>query len=130
VLCEGRSVTPPIEGPLALALQTGQGGTVRSVAWSPDGRRLASGSRDGALIVWDAETGGGIQPRRYHVRVRRGAPSWAAVDLAARRVVACEPGAWQFIRWRVPGSGELLPAETFGALPEGRSSAHESMRGG
>ncbi len=30
---------------------------VNSVAYSPDGRRLASGSNDGVVKVWDADTG-------------------------------------------------------------------------
>ena len=30
---------------------------VTSVAWSPDGRQLASGSRDNSIRVWDAESG-------------------------------------------------------------------------
>lgn len=30
---------------------------VRSLCFSPDGKRLANGSRDGRVIIWDAETG-------------------------------------------------------------------------
>ncbi|MBJ6764471.1 WD40 repeat domain-containing protein [Myxococcaceae bacterium JPH2] len=35
----------------------GHGAEVRSVAWSPDGARLASGSRDHDARIWDVETG-------------------------------------------------------------------------
>jgi WD40 repeat protein len=35
----------------------GHEGEVRSVAWSPDGTRLASGSRDHDARIWDVETG-------------------------------------------------------------------------
>jgi WD40 repeat protein len=33
-------------------------GNVTSVAWSPEGKRLATGNWDGAVKVWDAGTGG------------------------------------------------------------------------
>lgn len=36
---------------------TGHSDVVRSVAWSPDGKRLATGSVDGTARVWDAATG-------------------------------------------------------------------------
>jgi WD40 repeat protein len=39
-----------------LTLQ-GHTGTVNSVCWSPDGKRLASGSDDGTVKVWDAAKG-------------------------------------------------------------------------
>jgi WD40 repeat protein len=31
---------------------------IRSIAWSPDGRRIASSSVDSLVKVWDAATGG------------------------------------------------------------------------
>lgn len=34
----------------------GHHGQVESVAWSPDGRRIASSGSDGQLIIWDAAT--------------------------------------------------------------------------
>ena len=42
----------------------GHAGGVSSVAWSPSGERLASGSDDKAVVVWD--TGSGVQVT--HVR--------------------------------------------------------------
>src|SRR5262249_47486401 len=36
---------------------TGHEGTVTCLAWSADGKSLASGSKDGTVRVWDAATG-------------------------------------------------------------------------
>lgn len=40
-----------------LVRMVGHQGPIRSVAWSPDGTRLASGSADRTVRVWDASTG-------------------------------------------------------------------------
>ena len=43
-----------------------QAGNIHEIAWSPDGRYLASGNPDGQIAVWDVETG------RLHHRLDRG----------------------------------------------------------
>ncbi|KAF7978475.1 hypothetical protein HWV62_45603 [Athelia sp. TMB] len=43
--------------PALQQMYTGHATAVRSAAFSPDGRRIASGSDDGSVHIWDAETG-------------------------------------------------------------------------
>jgi WD40 repeat protein len=53
--CEVWDYTTRIDKPYSPI--TGHTGTVFSVAWSPDGKRIASGSGDHTVKVWDASTG-------------------------------------------------------------------------
>jgi WD40 repeat protein len=91
---------------------------VWACAWSPDGRRLLSGSLDNTLKVWDAESGeclwtGHLLPESQT----------AALDYKANRILYASPEAWRWLSWRYrdPETGELrlLPAEHFGPLPGG-----------
>ena len=54
------SVTPTASGPMQRAAITayhGHTSTVFAVAWSPDGKLIASGGDDSTVQVWDAITG-------------------------------------------------------------------------
>ena len=50
---------------LLFALE-GHGGYVRSIAFSPDGRTLASGSEDGTIKMWDVATGTLLRTIGWH----------------------------------------------------------------
>ena len=45
---------------------SGHSTVVRSVAWSPDGKRIASGSEDKTVQVWDATTGSNVRTYSGH----------------------------------------------------------------
>src|SRR5579884_2544925 len=45
---------------------TGHSDSVNAVAWSPDGKRIASGSSDETVQVWDASNGGHVLTYRGH----------------------------------------------------------------
>lgn len=65
----------------------GHGGPVTTVAWTPDGARLASGSWDRAVRLWDSATGGLV--------ARRGGFAGLVRDLAvAPRGSRLAVGAW------------------------------------
>ncbi len=77
--------------------------SVTSVAFAPDGRRVASGIHDGAVYVWDTETGQGLH-------TLKGCTS-AVISLAfspdgSRLTSAC--GDWTVRAWDVPTAQETL----------------------
>src|SRR5262249_35229138 len=64
----------PTSGSPAWASHTGHPQGVQAVAFAPDGRRLATGGDDGAVVLW--EVGRGVQKELL------GEPSWAVYCLA------------------------------------------------
>jgi WD40 repeat protein/serine/threonine protein kinase len=66
----------------------GHGDMVLSVAFSPDGKRIASGSRDNTVKIWDTEKGG--EPLRTLVGHNGGVPS-VAFSPDGKRIVS---GSW------------------------------------
>jgi DNA-binding beta-propeller fold protein YncE len=79
----GSATTPSTPRDLSYALQ-GHTGSVRSVSFSPDGRRIVSGSMDNTLRLWDAATGKPIgSPLQGHTE-----PVSVAFSPDGRRIVS------------------------------------------
>jgi WD40 repeat protein/serine/threonine protein kinase len=104
---------------------------VRSVSFSPDGRRLASGSSDGTVRVWDLATGGELLVLRGHEKGVQG----VSFSPDGRRIASgSEDGTVRV--WELAGGGlsHVLRRDEEGVTsvsfsPDGRQLASGSSDG-
>jgi WD40 repeat protein/tRNA A-37 threonylcarbamoyl transferase component Bud32 len=87
---------------LDLLTLTGHDGTMWSVAFSPNGRWLASGGNDRTVRIWDTVKGQEVRALRGHSDV----VLCVAFDPAGRRVASC--GRDKTVRIWDPATGALL----------------------
>src|SRR5262249_3938791 len=89
-----------------LATLTGHKGAVWAVAYSPDGRYLATGSVDGGLRIWDAATGALLHELIGHTNAVEG----VAFSPDGKRLASA--GDDQSARIWDTATGQLLQAKT------------------
>lgn len=76
-----------------LAAYTGHTDTVTTVAWSPDGKYIASGGNDGTIHIWEATTGNRIYIYAGHLHMVDNQASATITALAwspdGQRIASC-----------------------------------------
>jgi WD40 repeat protein len=72
------AIVPKLASGKELLSLSGHGGSVESVAWSPDGKRLATGSDDGTVKVWAAETAQELMTLPAQGGIRSMAWNWSS----------------------------------------------------
>jgi WD40 repeat protein len=87
----------------------GHTGGVRSVAYRPGGRQLATASWDGTVRVWDAETGTNLL---VAATMARATASW--IPGSPPQLVSASAEAWRWLRLRVlDESGRFISQDPY-----------------
>ncbi len=111
--CSPRHGEPPLH-PVKVKTYTGHEGPVLSVAFSTDGSKIASGSRDKTIRVWDASSG-----KLVRTRLLLPEGQTAYIDSQGQLLWASED-AWPWLGWEEKREGRVIhwPIEMFWMLDE------------
>jgi WD domain, G-beta repeat len=77
VVAAGGGITWWLLSPYLVYRYTGHTASVNAVAWSPDGKRIASRSDDGTVQVWNAADGSQVYTYRGHAGYSVDAVAWS-----------------------------------------------------
>jgi len=122
--------------PTSQAGTTGPGGTVRSLAFSPDGRLLAAGADDGTVRLADVSTPAAPRPLGTPERAG-GGPATLAFSPDGHRIAVGTPdrvqlwdvGADRLTRAATSPEGPARPVRSIAFAPDGRTVAVGSADG-
>ena len=96
----------PAPGVKLVRTLRGHTGWIGRIAWSPDGRMLASPSADETIRLWDAETGECLRTLEGHKEESRASPlirraaSWPAGMMTKRSSCGRRPAGGCCARWK------------------------------